>query len=87
MYFKIEVLEYTADEFIGKYIWDFSPDESDRLHEKLRILTAGEAIQNVPFKFRTKSGADKYLIVDSNVALHEDGSFKHTRCFLRDDTL
>jgi signal transduction histidine kinase len=48
-------------------------------------LSVGETIRNAPFKFRTKSGEAKYLTVDSNVSFHPDGTFKHTRCFIRDD--
>ena len=27
-----------------------------------------------------------HLLIDSNVAYNKDGSFGHTRCFIRDDT-
>jgi hypothetical protein len=49
-------------------------------------LSAGESIHNAPFKFQTKAGDARYLTVDSNVSWHQDGTFKHTRCFIRDDT-
>jgi hypothetical protein len=32
------------------------------------------------------SGEIRYLVVESNRSCHLDGTFKHTRCFLRDDT-
>jgi len=49
-------------------------------------LISGETIQNAPFKYFTKSGVIKYLLIDSNVSWHPDGTFNHTRCFVRDDT-
>jgi hypothetical protein len=48
-------------------------------------LSRGETIRDAPLKFRTKSGEARYVMVDSNVSYHEDGSFKHTRCFIRND--
>jgi len=48
-------------------------------------LATGETIRNVPFKFRAKNGDPKYLLIDSNVSWHPDGTFNHTRCFIRDD--
>ena len=35
-----------------------------------------------------KTAATKlvHLLIDSNVAYNTDGSFGHTRCFIRDDT-
>ena len=49
-------------------------------------LHGGETIRNASFKFRTKGGETKYLMVDSNVNFDSDGNFRHTRCFIRDDT-
>jgi hypothetical protein len=37
-------------------------------------------------RFRTKDGRIVHLLIDSNVAYNKDGSFGHTRCFIRDDT-
>ena len=37
-------------------------------------------------RFRTKAGKIVPLLIDSNVNYHPDGSFHHTRCFIRDDT-
>jgi signal transduction histidine kinase len=33
-----------------------------------------------------KDGRIVYLLIDSNVKYNSDGSFGHTRCFIRDDT-
>jgi signal transduction histidine kinase len=33
----------------------------------------------------SKTGEIKHLMVDSNVNFNKDGSFRHTRCFIRND--
>ena len=40
----------------------------------------------MPVRFRTKDGKIVHLLIDSNVRYEKDGSFGHTRCFIRDDT-
>jgi len=52
----------------------------------LCIVYSGNAIADVPVRFRTKDGRLVHLLIDSNVAYNKDGSFGHTRCFIRDDT-
>jgi len=83
---ELDTLGYTADEYIGRNVMEFCPDEKERVLETFSLLGSNATIQNVPFKFRSKSGDLKYFIIDSNVSYHQDGTFKHTRCFIRDDT-
>lgn len=83
---ELESLGYTAEEYIGHHIMEFCPDEELNLTKVFTNLAKGITVRNEPFKFRTKSGDVRYLIVDSNVSWHADGTFKHTRCFIRDDT-
>lgn len=83
---ELDTLGYTAEEYIGHSVLEFCPDEKVRVLETFRLLSAGATIKNVPFKFRKKSGDIVYLVIDSNVSYHQDGSFKNTRCFIRDDT-
>ena len=54
--------------------------------EIFKQLGSGNTIRDVPVRFRAKNGAIRHLLVDSNVNYHDDGTFNHTRCFLRDDT-
>ena len=54
--------------------------------EIFKQLGSGNAISDVPVRFRTKDGKLVHLLIDSNVAYNKDGSFGHTRCFIRDDT-
>jgi PAS domain S-box-containing protein len=83
---EMKVLGYTADEYIGQPIMKFCPDEEELVLEIFKTLGSGNTIKDVPVRFRTKSGEIKHLLIDSNVNWNLDGSFKHTRCFIRDDT-
>lgn len=49
-------------------------------------LGSGNAIKDVPVRFRAKDGRIVPLLIDSNVNYTDAGDFNHTRCFIRDDT-
>mmetsp|Transcript_32431 Transcript_32431/g.47994 ORF Transcript_32431/g.47994 Transcript_32431/m.47994 type:complete len:825 (+) Transcript_32431:312-2786(+) len=83
---ELNVLGYTPEEYIGQPIMNFCPDEKDLVLEIFKQLGSGNAIADVPVRFRTKDGKLVHLLIDSNVAYNPDGSFGHTRCFIRDDT-
>jgi len=83
---ELNVLGYTAEEYIGQPIMNFCPDEKELVLEIFKQLGSGNAIADVPVRFRTKGGKIVHLLIDSNVAYNKDGSFGHTRCFIRDDT-
>ena len=79
---EMNVLGYTAEEYIGQPIMKFCPDEPELVLKILKQLGSGKAIKDMPVRFRTKSGAIKHLLIDGNVDWTTDGSFGH----LRDDT-
>mmetsp|Transcript_60951 Transcript_60951/g.143523 ORF Transcript_60951/g.143523 Transcript_60951/m.143523 type:complete len:933 (-) Transcript_60951:410-3208(-) len=83
---EMNTLGYTAEEYIGQPIMNFCPDETPKVLEIFKTLGSGNSIQDTPVRFRTKGGEIKDLLIDSNVNWNPDGSFKHTRCFIRDDT-
>ncbi|KAL3909656.1 MAG: hypothetical protein SGILL_008002 [Bacillariaceae sp.] len=83
---ELNVLGYTAEEYIGQDIMKFCPDEKELVLEIFKQLGSGNAIRDVPVRFRTKDGRLVHLLIDSNVKYSQDGSFGHTRCFIRDDT-
>ena len=83
---ELQTLGYTAEEYIGQPVMKFCPDEEELVLEIFKQLGTGNTIKDVPVRFRTKSGDIKYLLIDSNVNYNVDGSFRHTRCFIRDDT-
>lgn len=83
---ELNVLGYTAEEYIGQPVMKFCPDEEELVLEIFKQLGTGNIIKDVPVRFRTKDGNIVNLLIDSNVAYNRDGSFGHTRCFIRDDT-
>ena len=83
---EMNVLGYTPEEYIGQPIMKFCPDEEELVLEIFKTLGSGKTIKDVPVRFRTKDNQIKHLLIDSNVNWNADGSFKHTRCFIRDDT-
>ena len=83
---ELEVLEYSRSEYIGEDIMKFCPDSKEKVLDIFKELGSGNTIRDVPVRFRTKTGKIKDLLIDSNVNYKDDGSFNHTRCFIRDDT-
>jgi len=87
---ELDVLGYTAEEYIGQPIMKFCPDEEELVLEIFKALGSGNTIKDVPVRFRTKCGKIVPLLIDSNVAYKVDAQgeqqFNHTRCFIRDDT-
>ena len=49
-------------------------------------LSNGETIRNESFKFYTKSGDAKFLLMDSTVSWDQQGKFARSECVIRDDT-
>lgn len=83
---ELNVLGYTAEEYIGQPIMKFCPDEQELVLEIFKTLGSGKTIKDVPVRFRTKDGRIVNLLIDSNVKYDKNGNFGHTRCFIRDDT-
>lgn len=83
---EMNVLGYSPEEYIGQPIMKFCPDEEELVLEIFKQLGTGNAIKDVPVRFRTKDGKIVHLLIDSNIRYNPDGSFGHTRCFIRDDT-
>eukprot|EP00601_Ochromonadales_sp_CCMP2298_P009482 CAMPEP_0173244726 /NCGR_PEP_ID=MMETSP1142-20121109/16289_1 /TAXON_ID=483371 /ORGANISM="non described non described, Strain CCMP2298" /LENGTH=473 /DNA_ID=CAMNT_0014176605 /DNA_START=22 /DNA_END=1439 /DNA_ORIENTATION=- len=83
---QLKNLGYCAKEYIGHPITEFlCPGEEVKLGVVFNDLSAGRTVRNAPIRFLTKAGEVKYLVVDSNANFNEDGSFRHTRCFIRND--
>jgi PAS domain S-box-containing protein len=83
---ELDVLGYTAEEYIGQPIMKFCPDEEELVLEIFKQLGSGNTIADVPVRFRAKNGKIVDLLIDSNVKYDDYGKFAHTRCFIRDDT-
>ena len=83
---ELEVLGYTAEEYIGQPIMKFCPDDEEIVLEIFKQLGSGNTIRDVPVRFRAKDGHVVDLLIDSNVKYDVNDKFEHTRCFIRDDT-
>ncbi|KAJ3182402.1 hypothetical protein HDU87_008566 [Geranomyces variabilis] len=82
---ELDFLGYTREEYFGEPITNFCVDES-HVVEIFKTLGSGNTIHDVPVRMRHKDGTIKHVLIDSNVNYHPDGTFNHTRCFIRDDT-
>ena len=81
---ELEILGYSADEYIGRHIGEFHVN-SDGIAIVLKRLAQGEIVGAYEAQVRCKDGTIKDVLIDSS-ALFEDGVFVHTRCFTRDIT-
>jgi PAS domain S-box-containing protein len=81
---EMEMLGYTAEEYIGRHISDIHVDQ-ENIAAILRRLSAGETLHNHPARLRCKNGSIRDVLISSNVA-NKDDQFRHTRCFTRDVT-
>ncbi|HZP06482.1 MAG TPA: PAS domain S-box protein [Terracidiphilus sp.] len=81
---ELDMLGYTAQEYIGRNIGDFHLDEPV-ICDILDRLSKGEKLREYEARLRGKDGSIRQVIIDSSV-LFEEGKFVHTRCFTRDVT-
>jgi PAS domain S-box-containing protein len=81
---ELDLLGYTAEEYIGHSIVDFHADKSV-IADMLERLKRHETLYNYEARLRCKDGSLRTVLVNSNV-LWRDGDFVQTRCFTRDIT-
>jgi len=81
---ELKMLGYARGEYIGRNIRDFYVEPRE-VEEILTFLRNNEEIHDREVRLRAKDGSTKYALVTSN-AKFENGHFKHTRCFTRDNT-
>lgn len=81
---ELDLLGYTAEEYIGHHIAEFHVDEPV-IKDILERLTRDERLNNYEARLRCKDGSIRHVLINSSV-YWENGSFIHTRCFTRDIT-
>lgn len=81
---ELDLLGYTAEEYIGHHIAEFHVDRPV-IDDILARLARGETLQNYEARLRKKDGSLRYVLINSNV-LWRENQFLHTRCFTRDVT-
>lgn len=79
--FKLSMLGYKENEFVGKNIGDFHPDKAN-LQKALERLSSGDTLIDFPVGLLCKDGSTKNLLLNSN-GRFEEGKFIHTRCVTR----
>jgi PAS domain S-box-containing protein len=81
---ELDLLGYTADEYIGRPVADFvvQPGQAADMLERAR---AGEAFRDEHVQMRCKNGSTKDVVINSNPLLI-DGKFVCTRSSMRDVT-
>jgi len=81
---EMELLGYSAEEYVGSHISKFHADESV-IQTILSSLSRGDTLDDYPARLRSKDGSIREVLINSSV-FREDGEFIHTRCVTRDVT-
>ena len=81
---ELQLLGYSADEYIGRHIGEFYTDKNV-VADILERLSRGETIREYEARLVAKDGAIKTVLIDSTV-VREDTKFVRTHCITRDIT-
>jgi PAS domain S-box-containing protein len=81
---ELEMLGYSAEEYIGHSIAEFHADP-DVIADILHRLMSGQVLEDYQARLRCKDGSLRQVLISSSV-LFKGGEFVHTRCFTRDIT-
>lgn len=81
---ELELLGYSAEEYIGRDIAAFHADE-DTIRDILARLSRGEKLEQYPARLVAKDGSLKHVLITSNTQFC-NGDFVNTRCFTLDVT-
>ncbi len=81
---ELEMLGYSADEYVGRHISEFHVDEPV-IDSIFNCLERGDDLHEFPARLRCKNGSIRDVLISSSV-YREDGRFVHTRCFTLDVT-
>ena len=81
---ELDLLGYTAEEYVGRHIAEFHAD-AHVIGEILQRLAGGQKLDRYPARLRAKDGTIKHVLITSNSRFH-DGKFVNTRCFTLDVT-
>jgi PAS domain S-box-containing protein len=82
---ELELLGYSAAEYIGRDIRDFIV-EDEATPELLARLCRGEVVRDAEAEMRCRDGTIKTVVVDSR-GLWDEGRLVHSQCFTRDVTV
>ena len=80
---ELELLGYSADEYIGQPIARFHVDPA-ALGDLLERLAHGETLRDCEAQLRARDGSTRHVLISSNLMRSGDGMV--SRCFVRDVT-
>lgn len=81
---ELDLLGYTAEEYVGRHIAEFHAD-APVIGEILQRLSCNAGLDRYPARLRAKDGSIKHVLITSN-SRFDDGKFVNTRCFTTDVT-
>jgi PAS domain S-box-containing protein len=81
---ELDMLGYTADEYIGHHISEFHVEQT-KIDDILKRLSCNETLNGYESILRCKDGSTRNVQISSNV-FWDEGKFIHTRCFTIDVT-
>jgi PAS domain S-box-containing protein len=81
---ELDLLGYSADEYIGRSITEFHVD-APVVQDILSRLSSGQRIDRYPARLRAKDGSIRQVQISSNAHI-VDGELVNTRCFTVDVT-
>jgi PAS domain S-box-containing protein len=81
---ELDLLGYTAEEYIGRHIAEFHAD-APVIGDILHRLSCGQGLDRYPARLRAKDNSIKHVHITSN-SRFEKGHFLNTRCFTTDMT-
>lgn len=81
---ELELLGYSAEEYIGRPISDFHADP-ETIQDILQRLSCGNGLARYPARLRAKDGSIRHVLITSN-SRFDHGEFVSTRCFTTDVT-
>ncbi|WP_214474950.1 PAS domain S-box protein [Mesorhizobium sp. dw_380] len=81
---ELDLLGYSAQEYIGRHIAEFYPDR-DVIDDILCRLSRGEKITRYPARLRARNGSIKHVEITAS-GHFRDGKLINTRCFTVDVT-
>lgn len=76
----LALLEYTFDEYIGKYMTEFCTMPVHELHSKLEAMEKGLVLHNYEMHFVKKSGETVPILIDASLQMDKrTGKFRNSR--------
>ena len=81
---ELELLGYTAEEYVGHHIAEFHAYPSTAA-DILALLARGEKLNRYPAQLKAKDGSKRHVLITSSRRVH-DGNLVNTHCFSIDVT-